>query len=142
MLLVEDHPVNQRIVQLLLEKRGHSVAIASDGVQALEADLKAKPFDVILMDIQMPRMDGIEATRAIRQLAVPAQNSVPIIAMTAAAMESDRERCFAAGMNGYISKPIAAGELYTTVEGLLEQLSRCSDCTPLNHRHRLNTIAT
>jgi len=117
-LLAEDNPVNQRLTQRLLQKRGHSVSVAGDGYQALEAAMQATPFDLILMDIQMPTMDGLEATRAIRQLESSERNSVPIIAMTAFAMTEDRERCLAAGMNGHISKPIDPAELCQTVEGL------------------------
>ena len=117
-LLAEDNPVNQKLAQRLLEKRGHNVSIAGDGCQALEAATQEEPFDLILMDVQMPTMDGLEATRAIRQLESPARNSVPIIAMTAFAMKGDRDRCLAAGMNGHLSKPIDPAELCATVEGI------------------------
>ena len=82
--------------------------------------MHSEPFDLILMDIQMPSMDGIEATRAIRRLALPDQQAVPIIAMTAFAMQEDRDRCLAAGMNGHIAKPIDPAELSATVEALAE----------------------
>jgi CheY-like chemotaxis protein/anti-sigma regulatory factor (Ser/Thr protein kinase) len=116
-LLAEDNPVNQRLAQRLLEKRGHQVSIAGDGRQALEAVMEAPPFDLILMDVQMPTMDGLEATRAIRRIESPERNAVPIVAMTAFAMKGDRERCLAAGMNGHLSKPINPTELCATVEG-------------------------
>jgi signal transduction histidine kinase/ActR/RegA family two-component response regulator len=119
-LLAEDNPVNQRLAQKLLEKRGHSVFVVGDGRQAVEAASEAPPFDVILMDIQMPAMDGLEATRAIRRIQNPERNSVPIFAMTAFAMQSDRERCLAAGMNGHLSKPINPSELCQTIESLVE----------------------
>jgi len=115
-LLAEDNAVNQRLAQRLLEKRGHEVSIVGDGRQALEAARLAPPFDLILMDVQMPVMDGLEATRAIRQLEDPQRNSVPIVAMTAFAMKGDRDRSLAAGMNGHLAKPIDPTELSTVVE--------------------------
>jgi PAS domain S-box-containing protein len=119
-LLAEDNAVNQRLAKRLLEKRGHEVSIVGDGQQAVEAAMTAPPFDVILMDVQMPNMDGLEATRAIRKLEDPRLSSVPIVAMTAFAMKADRERCLAAGMNGHLAKPIDPSELHATVEGYAE----------------------
>ena len=116
-LLAEDNAVNQRLAQRLLEKRGHHVSIVGDGRQAVEAALLAPPFDLILMDVQMPTMDGLEAARAIRQIENPQRSSVPIVAMTAFAMKADRDRCLAAGMNAHLSKPIDPTELSATVEG-------------------------
>jgi CheY-like chemotaxis protein len=115
-LLAEDNTVNQRLAKRLLEKRGHEVSIAGDGRQAVEAAMLAPPFDLILMDVQMPNMDGLEATRAIRQMDDPQLRSVPIVAMTAFAMKVDKERCMAAGMNGHLAKPIDPVELSATVE--------------------------
>ena len=115
-LLAEDNTVNQRLAKRLLEKRGHEVSIAGDGRQAVEAAMLAPPFDLILMDVQMPNMDGLEATRAIRQMDDPRLRSVPIVAMTAFAMKVDQERCLAAGMNGHLAKPIDPAELSATVE--------------------------
>ena len=126
-LLAEDNPVNQKLAQRLLEKRGHSVSVAGDGRQALEAAMQDGPFDLILMDVQMPTMDGLQATRAIRQLESPERNSVPIVALTAFGMKSDRERCLAAGMDGYLSKPIDPAELCAMIEDLAEQ-SRATGC--------------
>ena len=120
-LLAEDNTVNQRLAKRLLEKRGHEVSVAGDGRQALEAAMAAPPFDLILMDVQMPNMDGLEATRAIRGIADPQLNSVPIVAMTACAMKADQERCLAAGMNGHLSKPIDPAELSATVESYAAQ---------------------
>jgi len=118
-LLAEDNPVNQRLAERLLRKRGHWVATAGDGRQAVTvAAHEAEPFDLILMDIQMPGMDGLEAARAIRQLPAPERNSVPIIALTAFAMKADKERCLAAGMNGHLAKPIDPAGLYATIERL------------------------
>ena len=124
-LLAEDNPVNQRLAQRLLEKRGHEVAIVGDGRQAVEAARSAPPFDLILMDVQMPAMDGLEATRVIRQIEDPQRNSVPIVAMTAFAMKGDRDRCLAAGMNAHLAKPIDPMELSATVESFAAARSSC-----------------
>jgi len=115
-LLAEDNTVNQRLAKRLLEKRGHEVSIAGDGKQAVEAAMLAPPYDLILMDVQMPVMDGLEATRAIRKIENRQLSSVPIVAMTAFAMKADRDRCLAAGMNGHLAKPIDPAELSATVE--------------------------
>ena len=117
-LLAEDTPVNQRLAVTLLEDRGHSVVVANDGREALDA-LARGSFDLILMDVQMPRMDGFEATAAIRAGEAVTGRRMPILAMTAHAMKGDRERCLAAGMDGYISKPIRAEQFLATVEGRL-----------------------
>lgn len=121
-LLVEDHPVNQKLAMALLERRGYRVTLAENGHQALEqfARQVAPPFAAVLMDMQMPEMDGIEATRAIRSLEEAQQRRrTPIVAMTANAMQGDRERCLAAGMDDYLSKPIRSQELYALLERLL-----------------------
>jgi len=104
-LLAEDTPVNQRLAVTLLEDRGHTVVVANDGQEALDI-LVRDAFDLILMDVQMPRMDGFQATAAIRAGEADTGRRIPILAMTAHAMKGDRERCLAAGMDGYISKPI------------------------------------
>ena len=108
-LLVEDNAINQKLAIALLERWGHRVTVAENGQVALD-QVAIHSYDVLLMDMMMPVMDGLEATRRIRALSTPAAR-VPIIAMTANAMESDRERCLEAGMNDYISKPIKAQEL-------------------------------
>ncbi len=110
-LLAEDSAVNQRLAMRLLEKHGHNVRVVASGRQALTV-LDQEKFDVVLMDIQMPEMDGLEATAAIRAQEQSTGSHLPIIAMTAHAMKGDRERCLQAGMDGYISKPIRAQELY------------------------------
>ena len=109
-LLVEDNAVNQVLAVRLLEKRGHTVVVAGNGKEALAA-LEKQSFDLVLMDVQMPEMDGFEATIAIREKEKTSGNHVPIIAMTAHAMVGDKERCLEAGMDDYISKPIRPEEL-------------------------------
>ncbi len=118
-LMAEDNTVNQKLVARLLEKRGYSVVTVTDGHEALAA-LEKEPFDLVLMDVHMPSMGGFEATAAIRkrEKETPAQ-PVRIIAMTASAMKGDRERCLAAGMDGYVSKPIRDKELFETIEELV-----------------------
>jgi len=129
-LLAEDNTVNQRLAKRLLEKRGHEVSIAGDGRQAVEAAMSAPPFDLILMDVQMPNMDGLEATRAIRQFEDKQLSSVPIVAMTAFAMKADQDRCMAAGMNAHLSKPIDPVELSSTVEGYASQFAGAAHVDP------------
>jgi CheY-like chemotaxis protein len=107
-LLVEDNAVNQKLALRVLEQMSYRADIASNGIEAVES-IQRQTYDVILMDIQMPEMDGLEATRAIRKLTDVTQPH--IIAMTANALEGDREMCLAAGMNDYISKPIRVNEL-------------------------------
>jgi PAS domain S-box-containing protein len=109
-LLVEDNATNQLVALSLLEKDGHTVETALNGQEALTA-LAAQPFDVVLMDVQMPVMDGFEATAHIREAERATGRHVPIIAMTAHAMKGDRDRCLCAGMDGYVTKPIRAEEL-------------------------------
>jgi CheY-like chemotaxis protein len=115
-LLAEDHPVNQRLAVALLEDAGHSVVVANDGQDALE-HLERKSFDLVLMDVQMPRMDGFQATAAIRAAEEGTGRHLKIIAMTAHAMKGDHERCLAAGMDGYISKPLQPEQFLAVIEG-------------------------
>jgi len=115
-LLAEDNAVNQKLAQRLLEKQGHAVTVAGDGRQALAALEKTEAFDLVLMDVQMPAMDGFQATALIRERERKTGQHLPIIAMTAHAMAGDRERCLGAGMDGYISKPIGVDELFAVIE--------------------------
>ncbi|HUZ46225.1 MAG TPA: response regulator [Terriglobia bacterium] len=115
-LLAEDNPVNRELAVRLLEKRGHQVEVAQNGMEAIAA-LETQPFDLVLMDVQMPGMDGFQATAAIREKEKAAGSHLRIIAMTAHAMKGDKERCLAAGMDGYVSKPIDAKELFEVIEG-------------------------
>jgi signal transduction histidine kinase/CheY-like chemotaxis protein/HPt (histidine-containing phosphotransfer) domain-containing protein len=114
-LLAEDNIVNQRVAMGLLTKRGHDVVLAENGREALHA-LEQGPFDVVLMDVQMPGMDGLEATAEIRRREATTGSHVRIVAMTAHAMNGDRDRCLSAGMDGYLSKPVNAAMLYAVVE--------------------------
>ncbi len=116
-LLVEDNLVNQVLAVRLLEKRGHAVTVAGNGREAL-AKLDQHSFDVVLMDVQMPEMDGLEATAVIRAKERSTGAHIPIVAMTAGAMKEDRERCLEAGMDHYVSKPLHSKELFDTVERL------------------------
>ena len=104
-LLAEDNPVNQRLTVSLLERQGHTVVVAANGREALE-HFKESSFDAILMDVQMPEMDGFEATAAIRASEAESSGHIPIVALTAHALKGDRERCLAAGMDAYLSKPV------------------------------------
>ena len=113
-LLAEDNAVNQRLVVRTLEKHGHTVVVASSGKEAMAA-LDWQTFDLVLMDVQMPEMDGFEATLAVRARERTTGGHVPIVAMTAHAMQGDRERCLEVGMDGYIAKPIQAKELLQAI---------------------------
>jgi signal transduction histidine kinase/DNA-binding response OmpR family regulator len=117
-LLAEDNSVNQALAKRLLEKMGHTVVIATNGTEAVKAILETATFDAALMDVQMPQMDGFEATHAVREAERATGNHLPIIALTAHAMKGDEERCLAAGMDGYISKPIRPAELFAVMERL------------------------
>ncbi len=118
-LLAEDNAVNQAVAKRLLENMGHAVVIGTNGVEALKAILETESFDAALMDVQMPEMDGFEATQAIREAERTSGNHLPIIALTAHAMKDDEERCLAVGMDGYISKPIRTADLFATLERLV-----------------------
>jgi CheY-like chemotaxis protein/HPt (histidine-containing phosphotransfer) domain-containing protein len=118
-LVAEDTPANQKLVLHVLGSRGHDIKIAENGRQALGL-LREQDFDVVLMDVQMPEMDGFQATEAIRKLDDPEKARVPVIAMTAHALKGDQERCLAAGMDCYLSKPIKGEEMVEVVERMAE----------------------
>ena len=117
-LLAEENAVNQTLAVHLLEKRGYIVSVAGNGLLAVAA-VDKEDFDVVLMDVQMPEMDGFEATTAIREKEKSTGVHIPIIAMTAHALKGDEERCLSVGMDAYISKPIRTNELFATIERLL-----------------------
>jgi CheY-like chemotaxis protein len=110
-LLAEDNPLHQRLTTRLLKMAGHSVVVAGDGQQALDA-LEQHPFDVVLMDVEMPVIDGFEATARIRRWERGSRRRLPIIAVTAHALWGDRERCLQVGMDGYVPKPIESESLF------------------------------
>ena len=113
-LLVEDNPVNQKLAVAMLKRMGHRVTLANNGAEACVI-FDRDPFDLVLMDVQMPEMDGFEATRRLRQRERETGIRVPIVAMTAHAMSGDRERCLDAGMDDHITKPISRKVLEETV---------------------------
>jgi CheY-like chemotaxis protein len=117
-LLAEDNLVNQKVAVRFLEKKGHAVVVTGSGKDALDA-WREQPFDLVLMDVQMPEMDGFEATAIIREQEKSGAKHIPIIAMTAHAMVGDRERCLAAGMDDYVSKPIKAANLFAAIERVM-----------------------
>jgi CheY-like chemotaxis protein/HPt (histidine-containing phosphotransfer) domain-containing protein len=116
-LLAEDNPVNQRVALHILQKAGHSAVAVGNGKEALAA-LSCEAFDLVLMDVQMPEMDGFEATRAIREEEAQTARHLPIVAMTAHAMKGDRERCLEAGMDDYVSKPVQKSELFRAIQAV------------------------
>ena len=122
-LLAEDNAVNQRLAMRLLEKRGHTVTLAANGREAVAQFLRGS-FEAILMDVQMPEMDGFEAAAAIRKRELETGGHIPIMAMTAHAMQGDRERCLSAGMDGYVSKPVGPEELFRELERLVPAAGR------------------
>jgi len=144
-LLAEDNPINRKVAFELLKKRGHRITMVANGLEALRA-FEREPFDLILMDVQMPKMDGFAATREIRKLETrnskpgdkapesqsssikyPASGHIPIVAMTAHALKGDRERCLEAGMDDYVSKPVKAEVLYRVIENLVNAREKDDD---------------
>jgi len=118
-LLAEDHPTNQRVVQLILASQGAEVVIAGDGAQALAA-FGTGPFDVVLMDMQMPVMDGLSATRAIRELETRTGRArTPVVMLSANAMPEHREEAAAAGADSHLAKPITAASLLAGIEAVI-----------------------
>jgi CheY-like chemotaxis protein len=116
-LLAEDNAVNQLVAVRMLERQGHVVEVVSDGEQAVEALGRGK-FDLVLMDVQMPNLDGLEATERIREIERHTGEHLPILALTAHALKGDREKCLAAGMDGYLTKPITSAALQKAILGL------------------------
>ena len=135
-LLVEDNAVNQALALRLLQKRGYIVAVAGNGRQALAA-LEKEEFELVLMDVQMPEMDGFEATTAIREREQSSGRHIPIIAMTAHALKGDKERCLSAGMDAYTSKPIRPSELFATIEEILAKNDAQDAATPVESQEKL-----
>ena len=115
-LVAEDHPINQLVAQTMLEELGHACTVVGDGLAALEA-LRTHSFDLVLMDVMMPRMDGASAVRALRAAEQAGQPHVPVVMLTAHAMTGDSDRCLSTGADGYLSKPI-------TLESLRSELAR------------------
>ncbi len=132
-LLAEDNRVNQKLATKLLEKMGHSVSVAEDGKKALDA-VACGMFDLVMMDVQMPVMDGCEATKTIRTEEKVTGRHIPIVAMTAHAMKGDREMCLEAGMDGYVSKPINLPELYETIDNLFPMTKADEEQEPCSER--------
>jgi len=128
-LVAEDNQVNQLVATRIFEKLGHQVTVVNNGREALAA-VHAGKFDLIAMDVQMPEMDGLDATRAIRAVEKAAGTHIPIIAMTAHAMKGDRERCLAAGMDGYASKPIRIRDLEQAIAQLISPINSASVSVP------------
>jgi two-component system sensor histidine kinase/response regulator len=135
-LLAEDNAINQLVMKRLLEKRGHRVVVVADGRQALAA-LDRDTFDLVFMDVQMPDMDGVEATRAIRAKELMSGGGAhqPIVALTAHAMIGDRERFLAAGMDGYLTKPIEPAAIDAILHTHVARLSAAA------HRHPDPSVA-
>jgi two-component system sensor histidine kinase/response regulator len=121
-LLAEDNAVNQKVAVHMLENQGHTVVVANHGREVL-AEMEKQSFDLVLMDVQMPEMNGFEATAAIREREKRTGRHIPIIALTAHAIRGDEERCLAAGMDAYVPKPIQAAKLYETIEKLISAVS-------------------
>ena len=117
-LIAEDNRINQVVTLRMLEKHGFQVLVAKNGREALEI-LQWETVDLILMDVQMPEMDGLEATRRIRELERKTGAHVPILAMTANALQGDRDKCLGSGMDGYLTKPVQSNQLYQAIEDVL-----------------------
>ena len=127
-LLVEDSVVNQKLAMGLLSKHGHRITLANDGREAVDIlQSDNSEFDVVLMDVQMPRLDGLTATKVIRSREEQSGTHIPIVAMTAHAMKGDRERCLAAGMDAYVSKPIRTQELFDTLRETLAMVGQSAE---------------
>lgn len=128
-LLAEDSLYNQKLAVALLERKGHEVVVANNGAEAVGL-ARTGSFDLVLMDVQMPEMDGLEATRAIRENEVATGRHLAIVAMTAQAMKGDRERCLDAGMDDYLTKPVRAAQLYGTISAVVGAARARGDALP------------
>ncbi|MGH9613881.1 MAG: response regulator [Bryobacteraceae bacterium] len=119
---MDDNAINQNLAVLLVKKQGHSTVVANNGREALEL-VEKEVFDLVLMDVQMPEIDGVEATIRIRQKEMQKGAArLPVIALTAHAMAGDRERCLAAGMDGYVTKPVRVKELFAAIDDIAARL--------------------
>jgi len=135
-LLAEDNLVNQTLARRLLEKQGHTVVVAANGRLAVEA-FESRQLDLILMDVQMPEMDGFEATEAIREReARTVRRRIPIVAMTARALTGDREQCLRAGMDGYITKPVGKSELLNVIDDAISAVRENAEAPPSHAESR------
>ena len=130
-LVAEDNLTNQKLIDTLLQQRGHRVRMVSDGRQAIDVAAQ-ETFDIILMDVQMPGVSGLEATAAIRERERTMDRHTPILALTASAMAGDREACLAAGMDGYVAKPLRPDELFSTIDSLCASSDSASQAVDLN----------
>jgi hypothetical protein len=139
-LLAEDNPVNQKVATVILQRKGHQVEATENGEQALAA-VQAGSYDVVLMDMQMPVLDGLEATRRIRNLAPPARD-IPIVALTANALAAEFERCMAAGMDGFVTKPFQPDLLFAEIARVLAEKSKGGARPPVVPRSPLVDRAT
>ncbi len=142
-LLAEDNPVNQKLARRMLEKRGYQVRVVGDGNEAVAA-LEEERFDLVLMDLQMPDLDGIGTTIAIRSRENRSGEHIPIIAMTAHAMEGDREKCLSAGMDSYLAKPMKASELYSVIDkviGIGDEIKRQDEEASEDESERIDFAA-
>ena len=133
-MVAEDNPVNQKLIVRLLEKLGHQADVAANGLEAVEA-ISQLGYSIVLMDCQMPEMDGFEATAEIRKRDEQDGIHTPVIAVTAHAMKGDRERCLAAGMDDYVSKPVRSEDLKAALDRWLEKCLPCSSKFPLDPQH-------
>jgi len=120
-LVTEDNVVNRTLIVRILQKHGHRVKEARDGLQALQA-LERGGIDVVLLDLEMPRLGGIETTRRIREIEKDSERHLPIVALTAHAMPGDRERCLNAGMDGYVAKPIRRSTLFSAIAAAIPEV--------------------
>lgn len=119
-LLAEDNLISQKLAVRILEKQGWKVTVANNGKEAVEW-IEKNGFDLVLMDVQMPEMDGLEATKEIREKEKITGKHIPIVALTAHAFKEDEEKCLSAGMDGYTTKPIKIQELFKTIENILKE---------------------